>query len=178
MNMNMQDRGAFVRMVECHRDMVFRIAYTYMRDAADADDVTQTVFLKLLRAKAPFTSERHVRNWLVRVTANECKTLFRKPWRRVEDIEDYAARIAMPTREHEDLFVSVMRLPERYRVPLVLYYYGGFATEEIASVLGIRPPAVRTRLSRARAKLKTMMEGESHDDGKEDARSDGVPARS
>lgn len=175
--MNMQDKHVFAGVVERHRDMVFRIAYTYMRDAADADDVTQAVFLKLYRSKVPFESEEHVCNWLAKVTANECKSLFRKPWRRVEDIEEYASTLAMPTEEHKGLFVSIMRLPERYRVPLVLYYYGGLSTDEVAMVLSLKPPAVRTRLARARAKLKTIIEEESHEPGAQDSRDDGVPAR-
>ncbi len=77
----------FREAVERHRDMVFRLAYTYLRDPADADDVTQDVFVKLLRSGKRFEGDDHLRYWLVRVTINECKSLFRKPWRRVEDIE-------------------------------------------------------------------------------------------
>ena len=150
----------FKEVMERHRDMVFRIAYTYMRDAADADDVTQDVFVKLLRAGKPFESEDHLRHWLVRVTANTCKSLFRRPWQRVEDLEAYAGTLAMPSRAHEGVFVTVMRLPEKYRVPLVLHYYGGFSTAEIADALRIPAATVRTRLARARAKLKTLLEAD------------------
>ena len=77
----------FRQAVERHRDMVFRLAYTYMRDASDADDVAQDVFVKLLRHDDAFMSDDHLRNWLVRVTINTCKSLFRRPWRRVEALE-------------------------------------------------------------------------------------------
>ena len=147
-----------------HRDMVFSLAYTYLRSAADADDVTQDVFVKLVRADKRFESDEHLRYWLVRVTINECKSLFRKPWRRVEDIEDYAATLAMPSREHTDVLVNVMRLPERYRVPLALHYYGGFTTDEVAGLLKIPGATVRTRLARGRAKLKTLLEAEDNDE--------------
>lgn len=153
-------REEFKKAVERHRDLVFRVAYTYMRDAADADDVTQDVFVKLLRERRPFESDKHLRNWLVRVTVNECKSLFRRPWRRVEDIEAYAASLLLPTREHSDLFVSVMRLPEAYRIPLVLHYYGGYSTSEIAELIRVPGATVRTRLARGRKRLKTMLEGE------------------
>lgn len=69
----------FREAVERHRDMVFRLAYTYLRDPADADDVTQDVFVKLLRSGKRFEGDEHLRYWLVRVTINECKSLFRKP---------------------------------------------------------------------------------------------------
>ena len=76
----------FRKAVAANRDLVFRVAYTYLRDAADADDVAQDVFVKLLRRDEPFDGDGHLKNWLIRVTINECKSLFRRPWRRVEDI--------------------------------------------------------------------------------------------
>ena len=128
-----------------------------MRNAPDADDVTQDVFVQLLRSKTAFEGERHLRRWLVRVTVNRCRSLFRTPWRRVEDIEEYAHALAMPSREHEGLFAAVMRLPERYRVPIVLFYYGGFSIEEIAELAHARPATVRARLSRARVRLRAQL---------------------
>lgn len=150
----------FRAAVEQHRDTVFRLAYTYVRDAADADDVAQDVFVKLLRHNEPFVSGEHLRNWLVRVTINQCRSLFRRPWRRVEDLESYAETLAMPTEEHADLFVHVMRLPEKYRVPLVLYYWGNYSTDEVATLLHMRPATIRTRLARARAQLRTLLNEE------------------
>lgn len=154
----MQPGDEFRSAMERHRDMVFRLAYTYMRDAADADDVTQDVFVKLLRTDVSFDSDEHLRYWLVRVTINACKSLFRRPWRRVEDIEAYANELAIPADDQREVFVSVMKLPERYRVPIVLRYYAGFSTGEIADALRVPAPTVRTRLARARARLKTMLE--------------------
>lgn len=148
--------------VERYRDMVFRVAFTYLRDPADADDVTQDVFVKLLRSTGSFNGEEHLRRWLVRVTVNECKSLFRKPWRRVEDIEAYANSLAMPTQGHADLFVAVMKLPERYRVPLALFYYLGYSTDEVAQLLKLPAATVRTRLARGRARLKSLIEEEDH----------------
>ena len=151
----------FKAAVERHRDMVFRLAYTYMRDAADADDVAQDVFVKLLRQdRCSFESDEHLRNWLVRVTINQCKSLFRRPWRRVEQIESYAETLAMPSEEHVDLFVHLMRLPEKYRVPLVLHYWVGYSTNEIAELIHTKPATVRTRMARARAQLRTFLNEE------------------
>lgn len=74
------EEQTFRQAVEDHRDVVFRIALTYLRDRADADDVAQDVFLKLLKSDGHFESWEHLRRWLIRVTINECKSLFRKPW--------------------------------------------------------------------------------------------------
>ncbi len=70
------EEQAFRQAVEDHRDVVFRIALTYLRDRADADDVAQDVFLKLLKSDTHFESWEHLRRWLIRVTINECKSLF------------------------------------------------------------------------------------------------------
>ena len=148
------EEQAFRQAVEDHRDVVFRIALTYLRDRADADDVAQDVFLKLLKSDAQFESWEHLRRWLIRVTINECKSLFRKPWRRVEDIENLADSLSMAQDETK----AVLWLPERFRIPIVLYYYLGFSTSEIAELLHVPAATVRTRLARGRSKLKFILE--------------------
>lgn len=144
------EEQAFRQAVEDHRDVVFRIALTYLRDRADADDIAQDVFLKLLKSDGNFESWEHLRRWLIRVTINECKSLFRKPWRRVEDIENLADSLSAVQEETKAVLSDVMRLPERFRVPIVLYYYLGFSTSEIAELLHVPAATVRTRLARGR----------------------------
>lgn len=152
------EEQTFRQAVEDHRDVVFRIALTYLRDCADADDVAQDVFLKLLKSDGHFESWEHLRRWLIRVTINECKSLFRKPWRRVEDIENLADSLSVAQDETKAVLSDVMRLPERFRVPIVLYYYLGFSTSEIAELLHVPAATVRTRLARGRSKLKFILE--------------------
>lgn len=147
----------FREAVERYRDTVFRVAFAYMRSAADADDVTQDVFFKLLRAKRDFESDDHVRNWLVRVTVNACKSLFRSPWRRVDDIERYTETLGAPGNGGGEVLAALMRLPERYRVPLVLYHFAGYSTGEIAEIIRAPAATVRTRLARGRSKLKVLL---------------------
>lgn len=147
--------------VETYRDMVFRLAYTYMRSAADADDVCQDVFVKLLRSNQEFENQEHLRNWLVHVTINECKSLFRKPWRRTEDIEQYVHTLVQPESDFSNLLIDVMTLPEKYRVVLVLHYYLELSCEEISKLLNVPAATVRTRLARGRSKLKSVLEGEN-----------------
>lgn len=152
------EEQAFRQAVEDHRDVVFRIALTYLRDRADADDVAQDVFLKLLKSDGHFESREHLRRWLIRVTINECKSLFRKPWRRVEDVENLADSLSTAQEESKAVLSDVMRLPERFRVPIVLYYYLGFSTSEIAELLHVPAATARTRLARGRSKLKFILE--------------------
>lgn len=147
----------FTRLARRYMDTVFRLAYSYLKNSSDAEDVTQNVLLKLYQAEKPFRSEDHVRYWLIRVTANECKSLFRAPWRRVEPLEPYMETLELPSHEHEDLFRAVMALPAKYRVVIHLYYFEGYSSDEIAELLDTPPATIRTRMARARAQLKTFL---------------------
>ena len=153
----------FRKAVAANRDLVFRVAYTYLRDAADADDVAQDVFVKLLRRDEPFDGEDHLKNWLIRVTINECKSLFRRPWRRVEDIASYVDSLQVPDAESRNLLVEVMRLPEKYRVPIVLFYYLELPTQQLADYLHVPAATIRTRLARGRSRLRKLLEGEDYE---------------
>ena len=147
----------FARAVHEYKDTVFRVAFSYMKNREDADDVTQTVFLKLYKNETGFENDAHLRNWLIRVTINECKSIFRAPWRRMENIEDYANQLAMPSPKYSELFSTVMDMPEKYRTILYLFYYEEYSTDEIADSLGIPAATVRTRLARGRKKLREIL---------------------
>ena len=157
----MQTNEAFACAVRDHKDTVFRVAFSCMKNSDDAEDITQTVFLKLFECRNEFESFEHLRNWLIRVTVNQCRTVFRAPWRRTENIEDYAQRLAMPSPEHTELLQAVMELPEKYRVIIYLFYYEGYSTEEIAGLLGEPAATVRTRLARGRKRLRMILTEEA-----------------
>jgi RNA polymerase sigma-70 factor (ECF subfamily) len=148
----------FTALAGEYMDTVFRLAFSYMKSRDDADDITQNVLLKLYMRSEPFRSPEHTRNWLIRVTVNECRSAFRSPWRRTEDIADYADTLAMPTHEHRELFDTVMELPAKYRVTLYLFYYEGYTTAQIAQALRTPEATVRTHLSRGRQKLKAILQ--------------------
>ena len=153
-------KDEFDRYVKVYKDTVFRVAYGYLRNHADADDVTQCVFVKLLRSRRSFESDEHARRWLIRVTVNECTTLYRTFRRRPENIDDYLDTLAAPDEEASDLLGQVMALPARSRVVLYLHYYEGYSTEEVAGMLGVPSSTVRTRLARGRKKLKDVLRGD------------------
>lgn len=148
----------FELLARRYMDMVFRLAFSYMKSASDADDVTQNVLLRLLRSTKPFESEEYARFWLVRVTMNECKRALRSQWRKAGDIEEYANELHFETQEHSDLFYAVMELPEKYRTAIYLYYYEDYSTDEIARLTGTPAATVRTRLRRGRELLRAGLE--------------------
>ena len=133
------EEQAFRQAVEDHRDVVFRIALTYLRDRADADDVAQDVFLKLLKSDAQFESWEHLRRWLIRVTINECKSLFRKPWRRVEDIENLADSLSTAQEETKAVLSDVMRLPNDSVFPSCSITIWAFRPQRLPSYCMCQP---------------------------------------
>ena len=138
-------------------DDVYRFAYSLTRHAADAEDICQTVFCRAARGDVEHVPGRE-KAWLMQCTANACKNRLRflrywapAPLEEAECIPDEADR---------GVFASVMALPAKYRAPIHLYYYEGYKTAEIARLTGEREGTVRSRLSRARGKLKELLKGE------------------
>lgn len=147
----------FTNIARRYMDTVFRVAFSYMKSRADADDVTQNVLLKLYRTEGDFQSESHLKHWLIRVTINECKSAYRSLWRKTENIEDYVNSLTMPSQDHSDLLEAVMALPKKYRVAIYLFYYEGYSTREIAELTGTPEATVRTHLARGREKLRQSL---------------------
>ena len=147
----------FESLVEKYMDMIYRVAYSWTKNSDDANDVTQDVLIQLYKSNKKFESDVHIKNWLIKVTVNQCKMLFRTPWSKLEDISNYAETIGFEDESHLDLFFAVMKLDKKYRVPLMLFYYEGYSTKEISSFLGISEKTISTRLFRAKAILKDYL---------------------
>lgn len=153
----------FTIYAKAYMDTIFRVALNYLKSRSEADDITQNVLVKLYRADTVFESDAHVKHWLIRVTINECKRALLSPWRRDESIDDYAASLSFETSEESELFSMVMDLPAKYRVAILLYYFEGYSTEEIAAALVVPKATVRTRMKRAKEILKkNILEAESY----------------
>ena len=138
-------------------DMVYRIALNWFGRAVDAEDAAQNAMLRFCRTDTAFESEEHIRRWLVRVTVNECKRLSLSPWRRRTVPLESCPEPIFEERESRELYQTVMALPQKYRLPLYLYYYEDWPVGEIAGPLGLNPSTVQTRLARAREKLRVML---------------------
>ncbi len=152
----------FTQLAAQYIDTVFRVAFSFLKHKAEAEDVTQNVMLKLYRQSKPFASTDHVKHWLIRVTLNECKKTVRSPRWGMDDISDYANTLSFTTPEHSELFYAVMDLPQKYRVPIFLYYYEDYSTAEISKLMGIPTPTVVTRLHRGRGILKSKLQEAEH----------------
>lgn len=136
---------------------VYRLAMVYLGRRADAEDVTQEVFLRLLCRAPTFADGEHRRRWLLQVTANLCRDQLRGFWRkRVTELKD-----TLPTAapEEREALSAVANLPDTYRLPIHLHYYEGYSVAEIAEILKLSQSAVKMRLKRGREFLKIELEG-------------------
>jgi len=160
----------FKETVFQYKDMIYRIAYTGCGNTYDADDVVQDVFMSLYLEKSKFESEEHLKAWLIRVTVNRVKSHLRSfHIRKRASIEDYIGYDNTCDNVDEKLMFRQIReavtaLPYNYRIVVILYYYCGYSCSEIAGFLKINEPTVRTRLKRARERLKKQLKEDIFDE--------------
>ncbi len=161
------------RAVERWGDTVFRLALCHTGNHADAEDVAQTVFMKLCQSTKPIKNDEHLKAWLLRVTLTCCADVHRNPWksRQASSKETEAAFESASVERHvaascdadsapNESFVKslVAKLPERQRVAIHLHYFEGYSTNEISHITNENPSTVRSHLHRARVSLKLKME--------------------
>lgn len=156
------DAAAFVRR---YSGMILRLCFTYSLGRADAQDICQNVFLKLLQSDRRFDSEGETRAFIIRITINECKDVLKSGWRRRSVPLDELIEREVPflPEENTGVLAAVQRLPIKYREAVYLYYYEGYNAEEIAAMVGAKPAAVRQRLARAREKLRKELEDSGYE---------------
>ena len=146
----------FERVARTYGDMLYRVAYHALKNRADAEDVMQEVFVRLLRARPEFRDEEHAKAWLLRVGARCAADVLRAPWRRREGPLDDGLPVPEPPGEG-GVVEAVLALPAKYRMAVHLYYYEELSVAEIAAVLGKSEGAVKSRLFRARALLRRYL---------------------
>lgn len=152
------EKKDYERIVQNHMDTIYRIAISYTKNPADADDIVQQTFVKLLNKRNSFTDEEHEKRWLIRVCVNECNSFFSSFWRKnVDSIDTIAEEPVFTTQENSDLYDAIKQLPSKCRIVIYLFYYEGYSTKEIADILHIMEATVRTRLVRARKLIKAQL---------------------
>ncbi len=142
--------------VRQYENTLYRTALAILRDAQEAEDAVQDTFLKYLEKAPEFDSPEHEKAWLIRVAVNGCKSRLRAPWRR--RTVPLLDGCPVPAPEEQRTVEAVMALPSKARAAVHLYYYEGYKTAEIAAMTGETEGTVRSRLSRARDKLRGLLE--------------------
>ena len=151
------------RLEQIFRDyyqLIYRVAFSQVKNHADAEDITQEVFLKIIRHDMRYQSMEHERAWIVRVTINLCRDLLKSKWHKtsvsMEEVSE-AQRGSCEnfTEIQDDMMWAVLQLPEKYRNCL---YYEDYSIKEIAQSLEMPENTVKTNLKRGRQALKEFLE--------------------
>ena len=146
------------RLANTYSDAILRLSYTYLKNTYDAQDICQTIFVKLLSDPKEFKSSEHERAYIMRMTANACKDFLKNPWRKRQCDLDSCMDIPAPEASDGSVLAAVNELPASYRSVIYLHYFEGYKAEEIGRILGIPKATVHTRLVRGREKLKPFLE--------------------
>ena len=159
--MNPTERAEY--LAETYADAILRLSYTYLKNTHDAQDICQTVFVKLLAEPRDFESPAHERAYILRMAANACKDILKSPWRKRTCGLDTAMEVPAPEAADSSLLAAVNELPANYRSAIYLYYYEGYQAAEIGQILGAPTATVHIWLARGRARLKTMLGGTDYE---------------
>ena len=147
-------------LLDAHGSSILRLAYAYLHNLADAEEVLQDTMVKYLQTAPELNGPEHEKAWLLRVAANLSKNrLAYNRVRRADDVDELSETLV--GQQREDLsFVwdAVKELPVQFREVIHLHYYEGYSTEEIAKILQRNPSTVRSDLRRGREKLKTILQ--------------------
>jgi len=166
------DKTEYIRLVEKYYEDVKRVAFAGCRDMYDAEDIAQTVFMKLLSTSETFEDDEHLKMWLIRVTVNEYKSLWRSPWKSKVDFYIPEEKPNAISRDDEKYLVleAVLKLKQKYREVIHLFYYEDYSAKEIGEMLGISESTVFKRLQRGRDKLKDSILRSNKTGGKQNDR--------
>jgi RNA polymerase sigma-70 factor (ECF subfamily) len=156
------------RLVAQYQGAVLRTCYLYLCDRSQAEDAVQETFLKVYRNLDSFRGESSEKTWILKIAMRTCYDMNHSGWSRFFNrrvTPEMLPEASVPFTERDDaLTQAVMRLPEKLRRVIILYYYQGLGVREIAETLGITQPSVSSRMKRGREKLKAALEGREIDE--------------
>ena len=157
----MYSQQTFTHVYDRNVDTVYRVCYSFMKNKSDAEDMTQEAFLRLLSTQMQFDNLRHEKAWLIVTASNLCKDSLKKWWRKTENIDDHTSLTGNDRMGQSEVMEALMSLKKDYKTAVYMYYYEGYTTAEIAEHLNCPEATVRSRLSRARKQLKTLLGGDA-----------------
>ena len=145
-------------LMNMYKNNVYAAAFSICKNASDAEDVVQDTFLQYYMTHKNFDNEQHIRAWLLRVAINKAKNIQSSFWHRNGmPLDDFIETLSFETPKTKELFEEVMKLPEKYRVVVHLFYYEDYSIKEIAKILRTTESNIKVRLSRGRVKLKDAL---------------------
>ncbi len=142
---------------EMYKTMLFRIAFSYLGNKHDCEDILQEAFIKLCYHSPDFSNDEDEKRWMIRITINLCKNHLKSFWNRkktdIDELREYASE-----QENQEVLLEILRLPEKYKTVIHLHYFEGYKIAEISNILTLSESAVKMRLKRGRELLKIELE--------------------
>ncbi|MBQ1897416.1 MAG: sigma-70 family RNA polymerase sigma factor [Lachnospiraceae bacterium] len=150
----------FDNIYDRYSDRLYAAAFNICRQQQDAEDAVQDAFIRLYHSRKDFESEEHIKAWLLRVTINAAKSTKRLFWNRMRSsYEEYMDSLVFEEESDKGLMDEVLKLPEKYRIVIHLFYFEEYKVKEIAEILNTSENTVKTRLLNGRRILKDKLEG-------------------
>ncbi len=168
------DMERLQQKIDRYSDMLYRIAFLQLRNSQDAEDVVQETFYQFIKGRKEFETEEHEKAWLIKVTLNGCRKVWRSAWyRHREDLPaqelpedgETAAGSSMESavlqeERRREILGAVMKLPGKYREVIHLFYYQQMSIKEIALVTERKESTVTSQLTRGRDMLRKNLKEE------------------
>lgn len=153
---------------------VLRTAYMYVKDLHMAEDIFQEVFIKVNQKLSTFMGDSSIKTWIIRITINTCKDYLKSAYnRRVVPMKDYQEDSIVSISDYDEvekqdrnkiIKESILSLPKKYKDVVICIYFHDMSITETAKTLNIAEGTVKSRLSRAKNKLKSKLEGRISDE--------------
>ncbi len=147
--------------IEEYADLVRRVSFMYLKNHADTEDIFQNVFLKYLLHDEVFSSKEHEKAWLIRISINAAKDFLKSAQRRNVPLDSIAERGVKMSEGQSAMTEAVLKLPNKYKDVIYLFYYEGYNAVEIAEMMGKPVNTIYSLLGRAREQLKKALGGEA-----------------
>ena len=154
------DNIIFCQKLEKYKNTVFRAAYSYCGNKSDAEDISQEVFLKFYTLDRVFQSENEEKAWLIRVTVNKCKDIFKSSWYKTKTSLEECREVYSMNESQSELIDVLMSIPEKYRIVIHLYYYEQYSVKEISEITSRKESTVQTHLQRGRKLIEKKLKEE------------------
>lgn len=161
--------GTIEWIMEEYGESLKRFIFTYTKNRAQADDIFQEVMLTVYRKMDTYQGRSSFKNWLYQVTANKCKDYLRSPIHRLITWKDHIREKSHTDSPEQSILIdeqkemvikAILNLPIKYREVLILQYYQEFSIQEISELLKVNPSTIKTRIMRAKERLKSELKGE------------------
>lgn len=147
------------KIIDKYKDNIFSVAFNICSNPTDAEDVVQECFIAYHMTQKQFDDEAHIRAWLIRVAINKAKNIKKSAWyRKTVPLEEYMESLTFVSEASEELFEAVMRLPEKYRIVIHLFYYEDYSVREISEIMQSSESNIKVRLNRGRKLLKQKLQ--------------------